>query len=91
MREVILGDCLKNLKEMKPNSIDMIYLDPPFFTQRTQKGIMKNTDKTLEFSDSWKSIDEYLDYIKVRIIEMKRVLKNTVQFFYIVIKLHLTI
>ena len=58
MSEVILGDFLENLKNMKSNSIDMIYLDPPFFTQRTQKGIMKNTEKTLEFSDSWKSINE---------------------------------
>ncbi len=81
MSEVILGDCLENLKNMKSNSIDMIYLDPPFFTQRTQKGIMKNTEKTLEFSDSWKSINEYLDYIKVRLIEMKRVLKNTGSIF----------
>lgn len=81
MSEVILGDCLENLKKMKSNSIDMIYLDPPFFTQRTQKGIMKNTEKTLEFSDSWKNINEYLDYIKVRLIEMKRVLKNTGSIF----------
>ncbi len=81
MSEVILGDCLENLKKMKSNSIDMIYLDPPFFTQRTQKGIMKNTEKALEFGDSWKSINEYLDYIKVRLIEMKRVLKNTGSIF----------
>ena len=81
MSEVILGDCLENLKKMKSNSIDMIYLDPPFFTQRTQKGIMKNTEKTLEFNDSWKNINEYLDYIKVRLIEMKRVLKNTGSIF----------
>lgn len=81
MSEVILGDCLENLKKMKSNSIDMIYLDPPFFTQRTQKGIMKNTEKTLEFNDSWQNINEYLDYIKVRLIEMKRVLKNTGSIF----------
>lgn len=81
MSEVILGDCLENLKKMKSNSIDMIYLDPPFFTQKTQKGIMKNTEKTLEFSDSWKNINEYIDYIKVRLIEMKRVLKNTGSIF----------
>lgn len=81
MSEVILGDCLENLKKIKSNSIDMIYLDPPFFTQKTQKGILKNTEKVLEFSDSWGDINEYLNYIKIRLIEMKRVLKNTGSIF----------
>lgn len=81
MNEVILGDCLENLKKIKSNSIDMIYLDPPFFTQKTQRGVMRKTEKTLEFSDSWKSIDEYLEYIKIRLIEMKRVLKDTGSIF----------
>lgn len=42
---------------------------------------MKSTQKTLEFSDSWGNINEYLDYIKIRLIEMKRVLKNTGSIF----------
>ena len=81
MNEVILGDCLENLRKIKSNSIDMIYLDPPFFTQKTQKGLLKNTEKVLEFSDSWENINEYLDYIKNRLIEMKRVLKDTGSIF----------
>lgn len=81
MNEVILGDCLENLKKIDNNSIDLIYLDPPFFTQRTQKSIMKSTEKILEFNDSWENIDEYLDYIKIRLIEMKRVLKDTGSIF----------
>ncbi len=81
MNEVILGDCLENLKKVDNNSIDLIYLDPPFFTQRTQKGIMKSAEKILEFSDLWENIDEYLDYIKIRLIEMKRVLKDTGSIF----------
>lgn len=81
MDKIILGDCLENLKKIDNNSIDLIYLDPPFFTQKTQKGIMKNTEKILEFSDLWKNIDEYLNYIKIRLIEMKRVLKDTGSIF----------
>ena len=42
---------------------------------------MKNTDKVLEFSDSWENITEYLDYIKIRLVEMKRVLKETGSIF----------
>ena len=41
---VILGDSLDELKNINDNSIDLIYLDPPFFTQKTQKS--KNKDNT---------------------------------------------
>jgi len=30
------GDCKTELKKIEPNSIDLIYLDPPFFTQKKQ-------------------------------------------------------
>lgn len=30
------GDCLEIVKQMDTASIDMIYLDPPFFTQKVQ-------------------------------------------------------
>lgn len=81
MNEIIHDDCLNYMKTIKDNSIDLIYLDPPFFTQRTQKGILRNEEKKVEFQDSWKDIGEYIDYIKTRLIEMKRILKNTGSIF----------
>ena len=81
MNEIIHDDCLNYMKTIKDNSIDLIYLDPPFFTQRTQKGILRNEEKVVEFQDSWKDIDEYINYIKIRLIEMKRILKNTGSIF----------
>ena len=36
---IYCGDCLFVMKhDIPPNSIDLIYLDPPFFTGKTQKG-----------------------------------------------------
>ncbi|MBR2786114.1 MAG: site-specific DNA-methyltransferase [Clostridia bacterium] len=81
MNNIIYADCLNYMKTLPNNSIDLIYLDPPFFTQRTQKGILRNEEKIVEFQDSWKDIDEYLNYIKVRLIEMKRILKDTGSIF----------
>ena len=81
MNEIIHDDCLNYMKTIKDNSIDLIYLDPPFFTQRTQKGILRNEEKKVEFQDSWKDIGEYIDYIKTRLIEMKRILKDTGSIF----------
>ena len=31
---IIQGDCLEWLDSVKPNSVDLCYIDPPFFTQR---------------------------------------------------------
>ena len=69
MNNVIHDDCLNYMKKIKDNSIDLIYLDPPFFTQQTQKGMLRNKEKIVKFQDSWKDIDEYISYIKIRVIE----------------------
>ncbi len=69
-------DCLNVLKTIDNESIDMIYLDPPFYTQSNQK--LCNTDgKQYEFLDVWKSRKEYLDFMNIRLLEMKRVLKTS--------------
>ena len=73
-------DCLNILKRMQNETVDMIYIDPPFFTQTIQK--LSNSDgQFYEFKDTWKSKEEYLQYIKLRLLEMKRVLKKTGNFF----------
>ena len=71
---IINKDCLEAMKELKSDSIDMIYLDPPFFTQREQK-LSDSNGKEYRFADRWKSREEYLDYMEVRLIEMHRILK----------------
>ena len=77
---VIHGDCLDILKQIDSNSVDMIYLDPPFFTQKMQS--LKDTQGTeYFFGDVWNSREEYLDYMKVRVYELKRVLKDTGSIF----------
>lgn len=77
---VIHGDCLNILKQIDSNSVDMIYLDPPFFTQKMQS--LKDTQGTeYFFGDVWNSREEYLDYMKVRVYELKRVLKDTGSIF----------
>ena len=43
-----LGDCLELLPSLKKNSVDLIYLDPPFFTDKKHK--LKNRERTTEFS-----------------------------------------
>lgn len=80
INEITLGDCLTELKTLSNNSIDLIYLDPPFFTQSTQR-LTDKKGKEYEFKDSWPSLDDYLIYIYDRLVECKRVLKDTGSIF----------
>ena len=73
---LINNDCLIALQSVDDESVDMAYLDPPFFTQKTQ--VLKDSNgQQYEFSDKWESRETYLIYIKKRLIEAKRVLKNS--------------
>ena len=80
--QVKQGDCLKILQTIESNSIDLIYLDPPFFTQKIQK--LKNRQRTKEFrfSDLWSSHAAYADFLYCRVREMHRVLSNTGSLFF---------
>lgn len=68
-------DCLEGMKKIKNESINLIYLDPPFFTQKVQK--LTNKDGIeYSFNDIWKNIEDYLIFLKKRFLEMKRILKK---------------
>lgn len=69
------GDCLLELGKLDKSSINMIYLDPPFFTQKKQS-LRDSNGILFEFSDVWESREDYLSYIKERLKEMYRVLKE---------------
>ncbi len=78
---VLLGDCLEQLKTLHDDTVDLIYLDPPFFTQRIHKQKTRDNTKEYSFEDNWDSIKDYTNYIKQRLIECKRVLKETGSIF----------
>jgi site-specific DNA-methyltransferase (adenine-specific) len=75
------GDCLTWLKHLEPGSIDLVYLDPPFFTQKIQKSKTRDNTQEYCFIDMWTSIEEYKTFLKLRIAECKRVLKDTGSIF----------
>lgn len=81
LNTLLTGDCLQELKNIPDGSIDLIYLDPPFFTQRTHELKNKKGDKTFTFSDEWESIGSYVNFIKVRLQTLKKKLKPTGSLF----------
>ena len=65
MNKLYYGDCLTVMqKEMKSNSVDLIYLDPPFNSNRTYNAIYKDEtgrplpDAIEAFCDLWTLDDE---------------------------------
>lgn len=75
--KIIHGNCVEKLKEIEEGKVDLIYFDPPFFTQRKHTLSNKDNSKTYEFSDKYESIEDYLSLVESVLIESKRVLKNT--------------
>ena len=77
VNKIYLGDCRKKLSELDSNSVDLIYFDPPFFTQKKHSLVTRDESKKYEFNDSWESLEDYLELIESCLIECKRVLTNT--------------
>ena len=66
-----LGDNLPFLKSIPDESIDLIYIDPPYNTGSTKTG------KNGQYHDAWPSIEKYIAFLKPRITQMHRTLKPT--------------
>lgn len=66
--KLIQGDVLECLRQVDDGSCDVIYLDPPFFTQKTHK---MTTEKgvVISFDDNWETFDEYIKWI-VSVVEV---------------------
>lgn len=73
-----LGDNLEVLRGIQSESIDLIYIDPPFFSGRNYNVIWGDTNEVRTFYDVWEGgIESYLVWLNARLWEMRRVLKKT--------------
>jgi len=75
--KIIHGNCIEKLQEIEANKIDLVYFDPPFFTQKKHSLSNRDNSKTYEFDDKYESLGEYLNLIENTLIQCKRVLKDT--------------
>lgn len=76
-----LGDCLPLMKKLEPSSVDLAYLDPPFFTNKVHRLGTRDRSKIFDFDDLWRSHKDYADFILERIVEVRRLLKDTGSIF----------
>lgn len=64
MNKIILSDALIVLERLNNNSVDAIVTDLPYYN------VVKDS-----WDNQWKSKKEYLDWVKLHIIEFNRILK----------------
>lgn len=94
------GDNLEILQAMPDKCVDLIYIDPPFFTQRDYKNIWGDRESVLDYESrkldgffdtkdffekhittGEKGLSAYLVWMRARIVELHRVLKDTGSFY----------
>lgn len=72
------GDNLYILRNLPSESIDLIYIDPPFFSKRDYVQIWGDDNEIRSFQDIFEDgMFSYIAWLNARLWEMKRVLKNT--------------
>lgn len=69
-------DNLRVLSDLPSESVDLIYLDPPFFSNRIYEVIWGEEAEVRSFEDRWAGgIQHYIDWMEQRAHELHRVLK----------------
>ncbi len=78
LNAIFFGDNLHILRALPSNCIDLIYIDPPFFSGRNYNQIWGDDNEIRTFYDIWEDgLPSYLVWLNARLWEMRRVLKNT--------------
>ena len=78
LNAIFFGDNLHILRALPSNCIDLVYIDPPFFSGRNYNQIWGDDNEVRTFYDIWEDgLPSYLVWLNARLWEMRRVLKNT--------------
>ena len=75
---IYCGDCKNVLRQFPDESVDLIYADPPFFSNRRFEILWYDGFERRAFEDRWQGgINHYVDWMSERLKECYRVLKPT--------------
>jgi DNA modification methylase len=81
-RVIYCGDNLDQLKKFPDACIDLIYIDPPFNSNRNYEVFWGETKETRAFDDRHASTQAYIEFMRPRCVELHRVLNPTGSFYY---------
>ncbi|MDO8585459.1 MAG: site-specific DNA-methyltransferase [Armatimonadota bacterium] len=80
--ELHVGDCLDVMNDIPSGSVDLVYLDPPFLTQKVHTLGNRTRDLEFSFADLWHSHSHYGQFIHTRLKSVRRVLRTTGSVFF---------
>ena len=74
-RVTYCGDNLDQLARLPAQCVDLIYIDPPFNSNRDYEVFLGETKEKRAFENRHESTKAYIDYMRPRCVELSRVLK----------------
>ena len=81
-RVIYCGDNLEQLRKLPDACVDLIYIDPPFNSNRNYEVFWGETKEKRAFEDRHASTQAYIEFMRPRCVELRRVLKKTGSFYY---------
>ena len=63
------GDCLEKLKLLEDKSVNLVLIDPPYNIKKAEW-------------DTWKTVEEYVNFMGQVFLELQRVLKDNGSFYF---------
>jgi DNA modification methylase len=76
------GDNLHVMRQLPSEGIDLIYIDPPFFSGKLYNVLFGDQNELRSFEDIWQAgLPGYLIWLNARLYEMKRLLRKTGSIF----------
>ena len=76
LNAIICGDSCEELKKISDNSVNLVYLDPPFFSQKEHELSSRSDGRVYSFSDKFSSRNEYISFMSSVLKEIYRILAD---------------
>lgn len=75
---IYCGDCADVMNRFPEDAVDLIYIDPPFFSNQQYEILWKDGYETRAFQDRWKGgIQNYIAWMEPKLSQCHKVLKST--------------
>ena len=81
-RVIYCGDNLEQLRLLPDACVDLVYIDPPFNSNRNYEVFWGETRERRAFADRHASTQAYIEFMRPRCVELHRVLKDTGSFYF---------
>src|SRR5881409_823232 len=72
-RVIYCGDNLDQLRKFPAVCVDLIYIDPPFNSNRNYEVFWGETKEKRAFEDRHASTQAYIEYMRPRCVELARI------------------